>query len=246
MSQENGSRFAHGKCWHSFFDWSRPPLSSRIIRWVDRIYLFFGLYLVTLFAVWISISLNFTSSYLVIRYVLGHHTFVVWSVTKFFSLHTLYHQITNVLTYCEQLDSYAAADKSQFNITSSRNQAWTRPRWGGSADRGNNNGGGSGGSGGGRPDDGGSGFGGRRVGRITDFNNAPVYKTTCCQWWLASMDGEVGVKQTLWIWDIVPEVNIPSYVHISRLYKERLGLRRLELTGDAMGLLVLQITFLVE
>lgn len=83
--------------------------------------------------------------------------------------------------FSTQLDSYAAADKSSFNITSSRNQAWTRPRWGGSAGRGNNNGGGSGGSGGGKPDDGGSGFGGRRVGRVSDFNNGPVYKSTCCR-----------------------------------------------------------------
>ncbi|EEA19554.1 conserved hypothetical protein [Talaromyces marneffei ATCC 18224] len=27
-----------------------PPLSARIIRWIDRIYLFFGLYFVTLFS----------------------------------------------------------------------------------------------------------------------------------------------------------------------------------------------------
>ncbi|KAE8547867.1 hypothetical protein TMatcc_009688 [Talaromyces marneffei ATCC 18224] len=105
-----------------------PPLSARIIRWIDRIYLFFGLYFVTLFS----------------------------------------------------LNSYAAADKSSFNIASSRNQAWTRPRWGGSSDRGNNNSGGSGGSGGGKPDDG-SGFGGRRVGRVSDFKNTPVYKGRCCQ-----------------------------------------------------------------
>ncbi|EED13868.1 conserved hypothetical protein [Talaromyces stipitatus ATCC 10500] len=108
----------------------KPPLSTRIVRWIDSIYMFFGLYLVTLFA----------------------------------------------------LDSYAAADKSQFNIASSRNHPWTKPRWGGSTDRRNNgwfSGGGGGGSGG-RPDDDGSGFGARRVHRLNDYQS-PVYRTGCCR-----------------------------------------------------------------
>lgn len=55
----------------SFF-FLRPPLSSRIIRFIDRIYMFFGLYLVTLFAVRITYSL---ASYL-IQYDLTQYIFL--------------------------------------------------------------------------------------------------------------------------------------------------------------------------
>ncbi|CAG8042582.1 unnamed protein product [Penicillium salamii] len=61
-----------------------------------------------------------------------------------------------------QLDSYAAAENSSFNITHSRNKYTTRSRWGNSSSYG-----GGGGGGGDGP-----GSGPRRVGRIDDFRGA--------------------------------------------------------------------------
>ncbi|OJJ34184.1 hypothetical protein ASPWEDRAFT_42107 [Aspergillus wentii DTO 134E9] len=55
-----------------------------------------------------------------------------------------------------QLDPYAAAQNSQFNISNPGNRSSARPRWGGGSS-------GSGGGGGG-----GGGFGPRRVGRVDD------------------------------------------------------------------------------
>ncbi|QKX63941.1 uncharacterized protein TRUGW13939_11113 [Talaromyces rugulosus] len=88
-----------------------PPLTARVVRWVDNAYLFFGLYLVSLFA----------------------------------------------------LDSYAAAQGSQFNISASHNNPNTRPRWGGRS-----TGGGGGGGGGGGWGPGGGGNGGRKIGQVDD------------------------------------------------------------------------------
>lgn len=62
-----------------------------------------------------------------------------------------------------QLDSFAAAQNSSFNIKKSGNQYNTRSRWGGSS----SHGGGGGGGGGDGP-----GSGPRRVGRIDDFREA--------------------------------------------------------------------------
>jgi hypothetical protein len=38
-------------CLVLFADLFSPPLTARVVRWVDNAYLFFGLYLVSLFAV---------------------------------------------------------------------------------------------------------------------------------------------------------------------------------------------------
>ncbi|CRG82917.1 hypothetical protein PISL3812_00264 [Talaromyces islandicus] len=111
-----------------------PPLTARVVRWVDSAYLFFGLYFVSLFADnW-------------------NHYESLFSDPRLILLPPL------------QLDSYAAAESSQFNISAPHNNPNNRPRWGGSSNRGT--GGGGGGGGGWGP--GGGGSGGRKIGRVDD------------------------------------------------------------------------------
>jgi hypothetical protein len=63
-----------------------------------------------------------------------------------------------------QVDSYGAAQSSQFNITSAHNKQSTRSRWNSGIDKGY----GGGGGGGGGPSGGGGGSG-RKIGRVDDI-----------------------------------------------------------------------------
>ncbi|PLN85044.1 hypothetical protein BDW42DRAFT_18494 [Aspergillus taichungensis] len=119
----------------------KPPLTVRLSRFVENIYVFFGLYFVSLFSV---------SSHQFIH----SHRLRAGRPRRF--------RPPEHLLTPPQFDPYSAAQNSKFNVVSSPNRSNTRSRWGGSS-----GGGGGGGSGGGGPG-GPGGFGPRRIGRVDD------------------------------------------------------------------------------
>jgi uncharacterized membrane protein YgcG len=128
-------------------------MTVRLTRFVESVYYFFGLYFSSLFAVrCLTCAIYVSYPYLT-------------SPSPSFSLHplrTLFAQSSHWINLTSrQLDSYAAAERSSFNINNSTNRYTTRSRWGTSSSSG---GGGGGGGGGGS----GPGTGPRRLGRVDD------------------------------------------------------------------------------